>query len=487
MARNLTLLCDLYQLAMAQGYWQKQASTMQACFYVFYRENPYKGGYAIVCGADQIAHIIDGFRFTDEDIEYLRGLPSSDGGSLFDSAFLDWLGDLELSVDVDIVPDGTPVFPREPLVRVTGSLLQCQLLETAILNGLNFQTLIATKATRVCYAAQGRPIAEFGLRRAQGPDGGMSASRAAYIGGCASTSNVLAGKEFGIPVSGTNAHSWVMSFPDELTAFRAYAASMPHNCVLLVDTYDVEQGVANAITVGQEMAARGEHLAGIRIDSGDLAWLSKRARAMLDEAGLGDVGIVGSNDLDEYTITSLIEQGACFDSFGVGTRLSCGEGESALGGVYKLSAIREDKDAPWQPRIKVSEQSSKLTIPGILNTRRYFDEDGKMIGDLIYDEETDVGEPAMAIDPLDESHRKKFEDARHETLLVPLARAGAVLQDFDLSVQTARTRCDEQLNQLDASIRRFMNPHWYPAGIERNLFALRNDMVERARGTDSLY
>ena len=260
MARNLTLLTDLYQLTMAQGYWQQLKPGIEACFYMFFRDNPFKGGYAVSCGMDQVVELIEGFGFDDGDIDYLAGLKAPSGAPLFDEAFLEWLGGMELEVDIDAVPDGTVVFPREPLLRVTGPLMQCQLLETCILNGVNFQTLIATKAARVAHAAAGRGVAEFGLRRAQGPDGGLSGDRAAFVGGCGSVANVLAGKRYGIPVSGTHAHSWVMSFPDELSAFRAWVSSMPGNSTLLVDTYDVEQGVRNAITVGLEMRERGEHL-----------------------------------------------------------------------------------------------------------------------------------------------------------------------------------------------------------------------------------
>ncbi len=487
MGRNLTLLTDLYELTMAQGYWQEGKLNTEACFYAFYRENPFEGGYGVMCGGDVVAELVENFGFDDEDIEYLRSLPDPTGKPLFDEGFLTWLKDMKLDVDIDIVPDGTLVFPREPLVRVKGSLLQCQILEPAILNSVNFQTLIATKAARICRAAEGRPVAEFGLRRAQGPDGAMSASRAAYVGGCASVANVLAGKKYDIPISGTHAHSWVMAFDSELDAFRAYVHAMPGNAVLLVDTYDVIQGVKNAITVGKEMEARGERLSAIRIDSGDLAWLSKKARAMLDEAGLGYVGIVLSNDLDEYTITSLNEQGAAYTALGVGTHLSSAFGQPALGGVYKLSAVREPGEE-WQPRLKVSEQSYKLTIPGVLDTRRYTDADGNFAGDVIVDtagpaiDDSDV----IAVDPLDGMKRKKMP-SQYTTLLAPLAREGKVVEGIDLSTRTARKRCEDQLPHLDESIKRFLNPHSYPAGIERELFRRRRKMVIELRGSDSLY
>ena len=484
--RNMTLLTDLYELTMAQGYWMEDKLDTEACFYSFYRDNPFEGGYGIFCGADQIAELVEGFGFTDDDIEYLRSLPSPAGTPLFDEKFLAWLRDMELAVDIDAVPEGSVVFPREPLVRVTGPLLQCQLLEPAILNGANFQTLVATKAARICMAAQGKPVSEFGLRRSQGPDGAMSASRAAFVGGCSSVANVLAGKKYGIPVGGTHAHSWVMSFPDELTAFRAFAEAMSDNCILLVDTYDVEQGVRNAITVAKEMAARGQRLRSIRIDSGDLAWLSRKARAMLDEAGLQDVGIILSNDLDEYTITSLNDQKASYTGLGVGTHLAAAYGQPALGGVYKLSAVREPGQE-WSPRMKLSEQIYKRTIPGVLDVRRYYDEDGKFDGDLIFDVTHAVPDSPIIVDPLDAQRRKRFDSKqKFETLLHPLVRAGK-LMDVDLSASCASSRRERQLSLLDDSIKRFMNPHGYPCGIERGLYERRQELVIKSLGRDYLY
>lgn len=320
-ATDYPLLTDLYQLTMAQGYWRSGKIDEEACFHAFFRENPFKGGYAIACGMANIASLVEGFHFSEKDIAYLASIPAPGGGALFDPEFLSYLHELRLTLDIDAVLEGTVVFPNDPLVRVTGPILQCQLIETALLNCINFETLIATKAARICLEAK-TPVAEFGLRRAQGENGGVAASRAAVVGGCASTSNVLAGQLFGIPVSGTHAHSWVMAFDSELEAFRAYADIFPTNCVLLVDTYDIQQGIQNAIIVGHEMEARGERLTAIRIDSGDLAWEAKRARAMLDAAGLPQVGIVLSNDLDEYTIKSIRDAGAPVNSWGVGTKLA---------------------------------------------------------------------------------------------------------------------------------------------------------------------
>ena len=488
MARNLTLLTDLYQLTMAQGYWETGQVDTEACFYMFYRENPFKGGYGISCGLDQVVELVENFGLSDDDVAYLEGLPAPDGTPLFNPEFLRWLQNMELSVDIDAVPDGSVVFPREPMVRVMGPLLQCQLLETCILNGMNFQTLIATKTARITYACEGRGVAEFGLRRAQGPDGGMSGDRAAYIGGCGSVANVLAGQVYDIPVSGTHAHSWVMSFPDELSAFRAWAQVMPHNCTLLVDTYNVEQGVRNAITVAHEMRERGQHFNGIRIDSGDLAWLSKKARRMLDEAGLEDASIVLSNDLDEYTIQSLIDQGACFNAIGIGTKLITGDPQPALGGVYKLSAIRTAGSDEWTPKIKLSEQTVKLTIPGVLDTMRYYDENGIFAGDVVFDVNRGCPEAAVAVDPMDDTHRKRYSaNLKREQLLKPLVRGGKVCADVDLSARTGRAVFEEQFAHLDDSTKRFMNPHRYPAGIEKGLFDLRTSMIIDVRGDSGLY
>ena len=384
MKLNDPLLTDLYQLTMAQGYWECGKADTQACFHMFFRDYPFNGGYAVACGMAQLADLVDGFTFSEDDLEYLASIPAPGGGMLFKPEFIDYLRDFKLSVDIEAVAEGEIVFPYEPLVRVTGPIMECQLLETALLNCVNFETLIATKAARVCMAAEA-PVAEFGLRRAQGAAGGVWASRAAVVGGCASTSNVLAGKLFDLPVSGTHAHSWVMSFPDELSAFRAYAKAFPTNCVLLVDTYDVAQGIKNAITVGLEMRERGEKLTGIRIDSGDLSWLAKMARTMLDEAGLTDCGIVLSNDLDEYTIRSIRDEGAQVMSWGVGTKLATAYDQPSLGGVYKLSATRENGESAWIDHVKISESSAKLTTPGVLNVRRYYFEDGRIAGDMVFD------------------------------------------------------------------------------------------------------
>ena len=477
------LLTDLYQLTMAQGYWESGKTDDMACFHMYFRENPFKGGFAIACGMAQLAEMVETFSFSDDDIEYLASLPAPGTGMLFDPAFLEYVRALELDVDIDAVHEGTVVFAGEPLVRVMGPIMHCQLLETALLNCVNFQTLIATKAARVCLAAGDAPVAEFGLRRAQGAGGGLWASRAAVVGGCASTSNVLAGKLYGIPVSGTHAHSWVMSFSSELEAFRAYAKAMPENCVLLVDTYDVKQGIENAVTVGLEMRERGDRLAGIRIDSGDLAWLSKMARARLDEAGLSDCGIVLSNDLDEYTIQSLRDQGASVTSYGVGTKLATAYDQPTLGGVYKLSATKNAGEAVWRDRIKITEQAAKLTVPGVLDVRRYYHEDGRLAGDMVFDANHGVSERELIVDPSDSLRRKVLSGKRFETLLAPLARSGkAVLEAGDRDALSARERAFAQVATLDESQKRMLNPHSYPVGLECGLFERRNNLVVQLRG-----
>ncbi|MCI8366693.1 MAG: nicotinate phosphoribosyltransferase [Eggerthellaceae bacterium] len=481
MNADYALLTDLYQMTMAQGYWDSGKGDEEACFHMYFRDYPFKGGYAIAAGMEQLAQIVDDYRFTSDDVAYLASLQAPGGGPLFSEGFLGQLEDFRLTLNIDAVPEGTVVFPHEPIVRVTGPIAQCQLLETTLLNCVNFQTLIATKAARVCLAAKGAPVAEFGLRRAQGL-GGVWASRAAVVGGCASTSNVLAGKLFSIPVSGTHAHSWVMAFDSELEAFRAYAREFPNNCVLLVDTYDVEQGIANAITVGLEMKERGEHLAAIRIDSGDLSWLAKMARRMLDEAGLTDTGIVLSNDLDEYTITSILSEGAPVTSWGVGTKLATAYEQPTLGGVFKLSAVRSSDGDEWVKRLKISETAAKLTTPGVLDVRRYYQEDGTIAGDMVFDVNDGVDEREIIIDPSDDIRQKRLAGLRYETLLKPLARNGrSVLTAQESSALAAQKRAREGLATLDESQLRMLNPHTYPVGLDYKLFDARRALVAQLR------
>lgn len=471
---SLTLLTDLYQLTMAYGYWKAGNPDREAVFHLFFRKNPFAGGYCLAAGLAPAMAWLEAFRFDDDDLAYLATLRGNDHAPLFDEGFLAYLGALRLRCDIDAIPEGTAVFAHEPLVRVRGPLLQCQLLETALLAIVNFQSLIATKAARVCEAAKGDPVLEFGLRRAQGVDGALAASRAAYLGGAASTSNVLAGKRFGIPVRGTHAHSWVMSFGDELEAFRAYARAMPNNCVFLVDTYDTLQGVRHAVEVGLALRAQGHRLAGIRLDSGDLAELSIAARKILDEAGFTDAAIVASNDLDEGLIQSLKHQGATISVWGVGTRLVTAYDQPALGGVYKLAAIRGD-DGRWEHRVKLSQQAVKISTPGIHQVRR-FSRDGVFVGDMVYDLSTGAEPSDDAVDPLDPTQRVSYAGLAHEDLLVPVYREGQrVYEPPPLAASRARGRA--QLAALPAAVRRFEFPQTYPVGLERELHALRTALI----------
>lgn len=369
MNTNTLLLTDLYQLTMGYGYWKQGLTEREAVFHLFFRRAPFGGAAAIVAGTRPAADFLDDLRFTDEELFYLSSLAGADGKALFCQGYLDHLKNLEWTIEVDAIPEGELVFPHEPILRIRGPLLQCQLVETALLNIVNFQTLIATQAARLCDAAEGDPIFEFGLRRAQGPDGGMSASRAAYLGGCVATSNVLAGMNYGIPVKGTHAHSWVMSFDDEQEAFDHYATAMPNNAVLLVDTYNTLNGVQKAINTGKKLREKGHDLQGIRLDSGDLAMLSIKARAILDDAGFTETKIIASNDLDEKSITALKAAGARIDIWGVGTNLVTSVNQPALGGVYKLGAIR-DEAGDWQYRIKLSNDLIKVSNPGVLQVAR---------------------------------------------------------------------------------------------------------------------
>lgn len=482
---SLALLTDLYQLTMAYGYWKQGVAEKQACFNLYFRSNPFGGGYTIAAGLAPALDYIRGFRFHSTDLEYLASLTGSDGKPLFEEAFLQYLGALRLTVDIDAVSEGTVVFPHEPLLRVKGPILQCQLLETALLNIINFQSLIATKASRVKAAAKGDPVLEFGLRRAQGIDGGLSASRAAYIGGCDATSNVLAGKMFGIPVRGTHAHSWVMLFEDEVKAFQAYAECLPSNCVFLVDTYKTLEGVKHAIEVGKELRKTGHDLLGIRIDSGDLAFLSIEARKMLDAEGFQKTVIFASNDLDEHLIESLKAQGAKVGSWGVGTKLVTAYDQPALGGVYKLVAVEED--GKWIPRIKVSEQTAKTTTPGVLNVRRYLDAEGNSVADMIYDEHSDSGyDGDTIIDPVDPMHRKTVAlDGKgfYTDLLIPAVRDGKVTYNVP-SLQTTRANAANNLRSLHPSVRRFANPHRYPAGLEEGLYNSKTALALKAKGVE---
>jgi nicotinate phosphoribosyltransferase len=477
--QSLALLTDLYQLTMAYGYWKEQVHHKEAVFHLHFRKNPFGSGFSIACGLATAIDYLENFAFDDSDLEYLASVQGNDGQPLFEPGFLEYLKEMPFVCDIDAMPEGTVAFPYEPLVRVQGPIIPCQLIETALLNIINFQTLIATKAARVCLAAQGEPVLEFGARRAQGIDGAITASRAAYIGGCAATSNVLAGKILGIPVKGTHAHSWVMLFDDELESFRAYARAMPNNCVFLVDTYNTLEGVRKAVEVGKWLRAQGHQLAGIRIDSGDLAYLSIEARKILDEAGFQDASIVASNDLDETIISSLKTQRAAINVWGVGTRLVTGHDQSALGGVYKLSAVR-DVGSPWKSRIKVSEQTLKISNPGIQQVRRYHDANSP-VADMIHDIDADLSNGCTIIDPLDPTRRKRIApDTPFTDLLVPVFRQGKRVYDSP-SIHETREQARDNLDPFHPGIKRCVNPHSYPVGLEKSLHELKMNLILGAR------
>ena len=479
MNTNNPLLTDLYQLTMSAAYHASGRAEQEAAFHLFFRTLPFKGGYAICAGLGSAVEWLKGFRFGADDLDYLATLKDAENGPLFRPDFLAYLGKLRLSVNIDAIPEGTLVFPHQPILRITGPILQCQLLETALLNIINFQTLIATKSARVCQAAQGEPVLEMGLRRAQGPDGALAASRAAHIGGCASTSNVLAGKIFGIPVKGTHAHSWVMSFETELEAFEQYAAALPGNCTFLVDTYDTLEGVRNAVKMGIKLRETGHRLLGIRLDSGDLAWLSQQARTILDDAGFPDAAIVASNDLDENIIENLKQQGAKISVWGVGTRLVTGGEQSALGGVYKLAAVRDDA-GNWQPRIKLSEQVIKVSTPGLQQIRR-FSRDGQFIADAIYDAELPCPEPCNIVDAAEPlRHTTIPAGTDYQDLLQPLFKNGELISTLP-ALTESRAHCLAQLAALQPTIKRLANPHPYPAGLESGLHQKKLTLIQKAR------
>ena len=473
-ANNLTLLTDLYELTMMQGYF-KNPTNQTVIFDMFYRTNPCGGAFAITAGLEQMIEYIENLKFTDEDIEYLRSL------NTFEEDFLEYLSNFRFTGDIYAIPEGTVVFPREPLVKVVAPIMEAQLVETAILNIINHQSLIATKAARVCYAAKGDAIMEFGLRRAQGPDAGIFGARAAVIGGCAGTSCVLTGKMFDVPVLGTHAHSWVMSFPTELDAFRAYADIFPGNCLLLVDTYDtLRSGVPNAITVFNELRSRGYEPAGIRLDSGDLAYLTKKARKMLDEAGFENAKICVSGDLDETLINSLKMQGACINTWGVGTKLITSNDKPALGGVYKMSA--EIIDGVVYPKIKLSENAVKITNPGIKTVYRLYDKDHMAIADLIAlrDEKFDTTKPLTIYHPEQTYKRMTLTDYTMRELLVPIFIDGKQVYNCP-TIQQIQAYAKQELDTLWEESKRLMNPQVYKVDYSDGLYDLRQKLIREHR------
>lgn len=473
---NMTLLTDLYELTMMQGYF-KNMTNEKVVFDVFYRRNPSGSAYAVVAGLEQVIDYIKGLRFEQEDIDYLRST------GFFQEDFLAYLSEFKFSGNIYAIPEGTVVFPKEPLLKVVAPIIEAQLVETAILNIINHQSLIATKASRVVYAAGGG-VMEFGLRRAQGPDAGVYGARAAVIGGCVGTSNVLAGQMFDIPVKGTHAHSWIMSFKTELEAFRNYAEAYPDNCLLLVDTYDtLKSGVPHAIQVFDEMKAKGikSKLYGIRLDSGDLAYLTKKARVMLDKAGHKDAIISASSDLDEYVIESLQRQGAKITSWGVGTNLITSADCPAFGGVYKLAAI-SDEDGNFKPKIKVSENIEKVTNPGNKTVFRLYDkETGKIKADLIAlaDEIYSPDEPLMIFDPIATWKKTYLEAGKYTVreLLVPVFVDGECVYESP-SVMDIRDYCTRELNTLWDESRRFVNPQEVYVDLSKPLYDLKHKLLD---------
>lgn len=474
--QNLTLLTDFYELTMMQGYYKSNMRDI-VIFDAFYRENPSGGGYSVCAGLDQVIEYIKNLHFSPEDIEYLRTQ------NIFDEDFLDYLSKFRFSGDIYAIPEGTVVFPMEPLLKVIAPIMEAQLVETAILTMLNHQSLIATKASRVCYAAKGGAIMEFGLRRAQGPDAGTYGARAAVIGGCAGTSNVLAAKAFGVPALGTHAHSWIMSFPDELTAFRKYAELYPQNVTLLVDTYDtVHSGVPHAIQVFSELRDAGKlpERYGIRLDSGDLAYLSKKARKMMDAAGFTKATVCASSDLDEYLIESLLSQGAAIDSWGVGTNLITSKDWPAFGGVYKLSAIQ--KDGSFLPKIKLSENPVKITNPGNKTVYRIYDTStGKIKADLIAfaDETFSSKEPLHLFDPNATWKRTTLPADSFEVreLLVPIFLKGECVYSSP-AVMDIRSYCQKELDTLWDETRRFVNPQNVYVDLSDRLYRTKHELLD---------
>lgn len=469
------LLTDFYQLTMAYGYWQLGMHEQEASFNLLFRKNPFKGNYAIACGLSSVIEFLQQWKFTDDDLNYLLSLKDNKGNNFFSKAFIDYLSQLTFNCDLDAIAEGTVVFANEPLLRIQGPLLQCQLLESALLNIINFQTLIATKASRVCRAAAGDQVIEFGLRRAQGPDGALSASKAAYIGGCAATSNTLAGRLYDIPVRGTHAHSWVSAFPSEKIAFEEYAKVMPNNVVLLVDTYNTLQGVANAIEVGKNLRAQGSDLIAIRLDSGDMADLSIKARKLLDTAGFEKTSILASNSLDEYVIQDLKDKNSKITMWGVGTNLVTAYDQAALDGVYKLGALRNIK-GEWEYKLKLSEQEIKNSTPGRSQVRRYFANE-QFVMDVIYDLELQIAESPQ-VELLDSSLPKMHLDDSDGfvDLLQPILRRGDLIGNQP-SIHDIRNNCINDVSN-------FYKHHGieaYPVALEKNLYDLKKNLIIKYR------
>lgn len=469
------LLADFYQLTMAYGYWKLNMHERETAFHLIFRKNPFNSNYALNCGLATILDFLQNWRFHKDDLAYLATLKLPAGLPVFEQGFLDYLRDLTFSCDVDAIPEGTVVFANEPLLRIQGPILQCQLIESALLNIINFQTLIATKTSRVCRAAHPDPVIEFGMRRAQGPDGALSASRAAYIGGCIATSNTLAGKQYDIPVRGTHAHSWVTAFPSEMEAFQAYADVMPHNCVLLVDTFNTLEGVKNAIKIGKKLREQGADLLGIRLDSGDMAELSIKARKLLDDAGFKKTDILASNSLDEYVIRDLKHQHAKISSYGVGTHLATAYDQPALDGVYKLSAMR-DTAGEWIYKLKLSEQEVKISNPGRHQIRRFFCDENYFI-DVIYDLDLGISDiPDVVL--LDKSleHKRLDNYDGSVDLLKPVLRKGKMI-DSNESIHDMRKHAMHATEHFY----RTHGEKTYAVALEKKLFDLKHELIDKLK------
>lgn len=474
--KNLTLLTDLYQLTMMNGYLKNGADENVVIFDLFFRTNPCNNSYTMIAGIEQVIDYIENLEFDEESLAYLKGL------NLFDDEFIDYLRNFKFTGTIYGVDEGTVMFPYEPILRVKAPVIQAQLIETTLLNIVNFQSLIATKAARICSAANGDPVFEFGLRRAQGPDAGIYGARAAVIGGCVGTSNVLAGKRFDIPVVGTHAHSWIQSFDTELEAFRAYARSYPNSTTLLVDTYNVlHSGVPNAIIVFNELREQGYEPKGIRIDSGDIAYLSKEARKMLDAADFPDVKITASSDLDEDVINNLKLQGAAIDFWGVGTNLITSKSCPALGGVYKLSAV--EVDGKIIPRIKISENPEKITNPGYKKVVRIYDkENNKAQADLIMldSEEINTNEPLTIFHPIYTWKKKTFRNYVIKDLLVPIYDQGKLVYERK-TIKEIKKHAQSELDSLWPEYRRLNRPQLYKVDLSKKLWDLKSEMMDQFR------
>ena len=476
--RNLSMMMDFYEMTMAYGYFKDGLDNMKrATFDIFYRHNPDNGGFAIFAGLEQCIQYIEDFHFSDEDVDYFRSM------NMFSEDFLEYLRNFHFTGDVDALPEGTIMYPRESILSVTAPILQAQLLETALLAEVNHQSLIATKTARIVRAAEGRGVSDFGARRAHNMDAAVYGARAAYIGGADGTATVLAGQEFGIPVGGTMAHSFVMYYPDEYTAFKRYAEVYPDNVVLLIDTYDViHSGLPNAIRIAREvLEPMGKRLKGVRIDSGDLAYLSKRVRAILDSEGLQDCKIVASNSLDEYTIRSILDQGGCIDSFGVGERLITAKSDPVFGGVYKLVAVEGEKG--WEPRIKVSETLEKITNPGRKELYRIYNPQGKAVSDLIAKEgETvDVEHKFRYVDPNEPWRLRHFEGCTAKKLLVPIYRNGKLVYNPP-ALKDIRAFVQYQLkNEIWQEEQRFENPHVHFVDMTPAYYEEKMNLLSKSR------